>query len=336
MPLTTVGDLASTLQFRRLSAQLKTNMTRLGTEMTTGKKTDLGAAIAGDFGPYVGIERSLRAIAAYKTANIEAAGMLAATQLSLENVQGMNQKLSPALLTASSARDVTLLHATSEDARQKLSAVVATFNTSVAGRTLLGGAATDRPALAAGDDMMAEIKTAIAGETTAAGIKAIVDAWFDDAGGGFETMGYLGSDADMGPLLIADGETVDVDLRADAQVVRDTIKGYVLGGLIAEGALDGDVDEQAALIQFASETLLTADGDVTNARAELGAVEARVEDAQARNAAEEAAYELAKAEMISADPYETASELEAVYGQLETLYTVTARIAGLRFSDYMR
>lgn len=331
-----IGDLAHTFLIQRQTSGLKTEMTRLASELTTGQKSDLGASLAGDFGPYAGIERSLRALAAYNTANIEAAGMLEASQLALENAQSMGRDLSTALFTASTGDDVVLIGATAEDARQKFSAVVSTLNTSVADRTLFGGAATDRPALATAEEMLAEIVTATAGETTAAGIVAAVDSWFDDAGGGFETMGYLGSSNDMGPMLIAEGETAKVGVRADDQVIRDTLKGYALMSLIAEGALDGDVEEQAALTATAAEKMLTADGDMTDLRARIGAVEARVENAQARNAAEEAAYELARSELIGADPYETATEFQAVYSQIETLYTVTARIAGLNFTDYIR
>lgn len=332
----TIGDLANTFLIKRQTSGLKSEMSRLASELTTGRKADLGASLAGDFGPYAGIERAMRALAAYATANTEAAGMLAASQLALDNVQSMGRDLGAALLTASSSEDVVLIGTTAEDARQKFSAVVATLNTSMADRTLFGGAATDRPALASAEEMLAEIATAVSGETTAAGITAAVEAWFDDAGGGFETMGYLGGSKDMGPLLIAEGEKAEIGVRADDQVMRDTLKGYALMSLIADGALDGAVKEQAALTASAAEHMLAADGDITNLRARIGAIEARVEDAQARNAAEKSAYELARTELIGADPYEAATELQAVYAQIETLYTVTARIAGLSFTDYMR
>lgn len=336
MNTVSIGDLANTFTIRRQTSGLKADLNRLASEMTTGRKADLGASLAGDFGPFAGIERSLRALTAYSTANKEAAGMLEASQLALGNVQSMGRDLSAAVLTASNTEDPVMIGATAEDARQKLSAVVSSLNTSYAGRSLFGGAATDRPALASGDTMLAELATLVAGETTAAGIVTAVDSWFDDAGGGFETAGYLGSSNDMGPLMIAEGETVAVGLRADDQVMRDTLKGYALMSLIAEGALDGDGGEQAALAGAAAGKMLAADGDLTDARARIGAVEARVEDAQARNAAETSAYELARNELIGADPYDTATELQSVYAQIETLYTVTARISGLTFTDYMR
>lgn len=332
----TLGDLASTFQLRRFTGERKADLTRLAMELTTGVKADLGAAIAGDFGPFAGIERSLRTNAAYSTTNTEASSFFAGAQLALESIQSITQDLSPALLTASSARDATLIHATSADAKQKFASVVSRFNTQIADRSIFAGATTDSAALAPAQTMLDDIVAATAGMTTAADVEAAVVAWFDDAGGGFETSGYLGSINDMGAMKIADDETIQMTIRADDSVVRDTLKGLALAALGAEGVLDGDIAEQANLIERASIRMLTSDGDLTQTRAEIGSIERRIEDASARNAAEAAAYEIARGEMVNADPYETATMLETVYAQIETLYTVTARLSALRFSEYMR
>ena len=332
----TIGDLATTFQLRKFTNASKAELTRLAQEMTSGVKSDLGAAVAGDFGPIAGIERSLRANAAYRTVNAEAGSMLTAAQLALGSVQDLASNLSPALLTAASARDVTLIDATSEDARQKFSSVVARFNTRIADRSFFSGAATDRNALVDGDTMLADLAAATAGLTTAADVEAAVTAWFDDAGGGFETTGYTGSLTDMGPMIIADDEEIALDVRADDQTVRDVLKGFAMAALIAEGALAGDVEAQADLIELSAGRLVAAENDVTSLRARIGTLEERVEDAQARNAAERSAYELARNEIVEADPYETATLLQTVIAQIESLYTITARISRLRFTDYMR
>lgn len=336
MPILSIGDLASTFQIRRQSTGLKADLSRLGRELATGLRTDLGAQVSGDFGPIAAIERSLTAISAYRTSNAEAAGLFDATQITLGAVQQLGRDLTPGLLTAASSRDPAMIHATAQDARQKFQASIAALNTRAADRTLLAGAATDRPAMAGADTIMAALVAAAAGETTAAGVTAALDAWFDTPGGGFETVAYLGADSSMGPMTIANGETVDVTTRADDPALREALKAQALAALIAEGVLDSDRDQQAALIATASQRSLAADGQITNLRAEIGAVEARVENAGARNAAEASAYEIARIGLIGADPYDTATELEAVYARIEMLYTVTARIAGLKFTDYMR
>lgn len=332
----TVGDLANTFQLRRFTGERKADLTRLAKELTTGVKSDLGAAVAGDFGPFAGIERSLRVNSAYNTTNTEAGGLFAGAQLALESVQSITQALSPALLTASSARDITLIGATSADAKQKFASVVSRFNTQIADRSVFAGSATDALALAPAQYMLDSIVAAVTGLTTAEDIELAVSTWFDDAGGGFETTGYLGAATDMGAMKIADDESIQMTTRADNQVIRDTLAGLAMAALVSEGALAGNVSEQANLIERASSKLLVSDGDLTQLRAEVGSIEARIEDAGARNAAEAAAYELARGEMINADPYETATLLETVYAQIETLYTVTSRLSALRFSDYMR
>lgn len=336
MSILSVGDRASAFQIRRLSADLKSDLTRLGRELASGQKSDIGAAVSGDFGPVAAIERNLTALRAYQTTAAETSQLLEAAQLALDDVQQMGRALSPGLLSAANARNAAMIEATGEDARQKFAAVAARFNTRAADRSLFAGTATDRPALAAGGDMLAELKAATAGAATAADVIAAVDGWFETPGGGFETSGYRGAGKNVGPWSVADGETVGFDLRADDPVVRDTLKGFALAALVAEGVLQGRTDEQAALIAAAASSLMTVDGAITDQRARIGAAEARVETARTRNSAEATAYELARGDLIGIDPYETATELEAVYGQIETLYTVTARIAGLSFTDYMR
>jgi flagellar hook-associated protein 3 FlgL len=332
------GDLARSFQSQRLTTQLKTDMTRLSKELSTGLKADLGASLAGDFGPYAGLERSLKSLSAYHTSNLEASGMYGAMQIALENVQNTTQTLSSGLLQASSSRDSTLIASSSDDARQKLEIVVSSINTSVANRSLFAGAATDAAPIASASDIMSALGTEIAaaGATTVTDVVAVVDAWFDDVGGGFETTGYQGSQNDMGPLMIAEGETLNVDTRADDQSIRNTLKSFALASLISDGIFTGSASDKADLTAVASQRMLGADDGITELRSHIGAQEARIENAKARNAAEQSAYELARNELTAADPYQTASEFQAVYSQLQTLYTATARIASLKFTDYMR
>jgi flagellar hook-associated protein 3 FlgL len=332
----TLGDMASTFQTQRLTRQLKTDLTRLSTELTTGLRKNTSSKVTGDFGPIAGIERALKALDAYKTATTEAATLTDTVQLSLEYVQSTNQELAPGLLQASSSRTATLLQNTAMDTREKFNSIVSHLNTRVADRSLMAGAATDGAALADADTIMAELLVATAGAASVADLSAAVDAWFDTPGGGFETLGYLGSTTDMGPIRVGDGQIVTQPVRADDQALRDVMKAYAKTALIAEGRLPGDVDAQAELIRISGESLMTADGALTTLRAEIGAQQARIEDISVQNAAERSALEIARNDLIGADPYETASELEAVLGQIETLYTVTSRIARLNFTDYMR
>jgi flagellar hook-associated protein 3 FlgL len=330
-----MGDMASSFQMRIQAGQTRANLSRLSAEVTTGLKADIGKEVSGDFTAFSGIERGLRVTDAYRTANIETATLFAAAQTALDNVQEKGRNISTALLTAQSAEDLTLMQATGENARQQFNSVVSNLNTRLSGRSLFAGAGTDGPALASGEDMMAELVTVTTGLTTAVDVSAAVDAWFDDVGGGFETTGYLGSLNDLGPMNIADDETAEMGIRSDDPEIRDFLKAFAKAALVGHNTMSGNVTETAELMGIAASELITNDGDLTGIRTQIGTTEERIETAQARIEAERSGFEMARNNLLSADPYETATRLQEVYAQMEALYTITARIASLKFTDYI-
>ncbi|MDE9450314.1 hypothetical protein J3R80_07505 [Aliiroseovarius sp. Z3] len=336
MTIVSYGDLASAFQTRSLSAQLKQDMARLGIELSTGRKTNLATHVSGDFGPVAGLEHSLKLQSAYAQSVTEAATILGGTQTVLENIQGQAETLSGGLHVAISSQNPGLLQGTGADARERLFSVVSNLNTNLGGRSFFAGAATDGPALADGDAILSDVMVAIAGETTAAGIADQIDNWFKSPGGGFDTSGYLGSDQDLGPFRLRDGEAATQPIRADSAEIRDLLAALTKAAVIAEGALAGDVEAQKDLATRSSNGLLSVIDDLTNVRADVGRVEARIEAASASNAAEKSALELSYNRLTAADPFETATALQALYDQMESLYTVTARLSQLSFTDYMR
>jgi len=331
-----IGDLARTFQGRQLTGGLKADLTRLSRELTTGVRQDVSTALSGDFGPMADIERLLTTVKSRQTAAQEAAVVTEAMQTSLAGVQENSRALGSALLTVQSTDNVTTRRIVSDNARERFSMLGSTLNTHAGGRTLFGGGATDRAALASSEDMLTALKLAAAGETTAAGVEAVVDAWFDTPGGGFESTGYLGSTGAMGVFQLGEGDRVQPEFRADDPALREVMKGFALAALVGEDVLPGDASQQLELFRIASERMVTADQGLTGMRADIGLAQERIEAADVRNAAEKTSLELARNDLIGVDPYEAASQLEATVSQLETFYTITARLARLNFTDYMR
>jgi flagellar hook-associated protein 3 FlgL len=69
---------------------------------------------------------------------------------------------------------------------------------------------------------------------------------------------------------------------------------------------------------------------------DTGVTENLLVEAEVAGRVEQGALEAARSKITSADPYETASALEAVQFQIEALYVLTARTSQLRLSDYLR
>ncbi|MCK5644400.1 MAG: flagellar biosynthesis protein FlgL, partial [Gammaproteobacteria bacterium] len=64
--------------------------------------------------------------------------------------------------------------------------------------------------------------------------------------------------------------------------------------------------------------------------------EGRIEAEKVRNQAMSVVFELEHSAILSADPYETVTKLEALQGQLQTIYTVTARLSNLSLTNFLR
>ncbi|NDW54184.1 flagellin [Aliiroseovarius sp. PrR006] len=336
MSISTFGDLASTFLTRRHSTQLRQEMTRLSTELSTGRKTDLGANTTGGYGAIAGLEHSLKLMSSHAQATNEARLMAETTQVALTTIHTQAQDLSTGLIAARSANNVTMLQTTALDAEQKFASIISKLNAGAGGRSLFAGAATDGPALADADTIITELMTAISGEVTAAGVSSAIDDWFNTPGGGFDTLGYQGADESYGPIRLGNGETATLPVRANDPEIRTLLAAVAKTVVLAEGALSGDLDQQKSLAEMSSNALLSAVDDTTMLQARVGAVEARIENAVAHNTAEQHSLELSYNELTAADPFDTAARLEELYSQLEALYTTTAHLSKLSFTDYMR
>ena len=337
MKYMSVGDMAQSYQMRRHNVQLKTHLTQLTREMTSGVKADLGKAVSGDFLALAGIDRSLRTLTAFKTATDEAAQLSGVMQEALQAVQDVSGTIGPTLLTAATTVNETHLGIAAQDARQKFLAAATTLNVDIGGRYVFAGVTSDIRPFAGGEDMLASLQTAIAAETTAAGVATAVAGWFTapPGGGGFRDLGYLGSDTALAPLRLGTDEVAELQVTGLDPAIGDVLQGLALAAVIADGALGGNTAARSELARRAGETILGAQGPMAGLRARIGTAEAQIEQAAVRNGSERSALELARGRLTGAYPYETASALEAVSAQMETLYTLTARLSRLKFTDYI-
>lgn len=336
MSLTSIGDMAQTFMIRQQNTHLKTTATRLALELSTGYTSDVSKRFSGDFTITSGLETSLNALRAYKSSAMEAGNFASTMQTAMGHIQDQTiSAVTSLMLTGNSASQIQIDN-TAADVHQKFEAVVSALNTQVGGRSLFSGTATDKPALASAASIIADLQIAITGQTTAAGVEAAVNTWFDASGGGYETTGYLGSTTKLSPFVIGSGQKAEISFSADDSTIRDTLKGLALAALVSEGVLSGNITEQTQLINSARDNLLSVGEKQVQMRANLGTVEAHIETVSVQSASETSALEILKANLLSVDPYETASELQAVQTQLETLYALTARMSRLSLVDFLR
>ena len=335
MSFTSIGDLSQSFQLRRDNARLKEGLQRLTAELSTGRIADLRAASGGDLRPLASVERSVSLLASVRTSNAEAALFAEVAQTALSDVQSGAETLSATALLARTSAVPAQIDAVGREAVQQFEAAVARLNMQAAGRTIFAGLATDGPALRPGSEILDTLETVVAGAATAADVGAALDAWFAP-GGGYETLAYAGSPDPLRPFRVSPGESVDLPVTALAPAIRDTLRGLAMSALLDRGVLGGDVAERAALAGASGESLIAARDGLVTLRGQVGDAEAAIERSRVRNESERAAAERARATIVEADPFQAATELQALQGQLETLYAITARLSGLSLTNFLR
>lgn len=338
MNFLSIGDLAQSFRLRNHEVQLKHEMARLTNELATGVVADPTVAVRGDYTTLAGVERSLVQVGAFRTSAAEAAGLAGAIQIALETVQSQADAAVPSLLSASVNMTDRQIETIALSTHQRLGSVLSALNTRVADRYALSGTATDQPAMANAGVLVAAAQVAVSGQATPAGIASALQSWFDlPAGsGGFLDQIYGGSTNALAAFRLSDGESAGVTITAADPAIRETLRGLTLASLVEAGALAGNREGRAALLRAAGETLVAGDAGLTGLRADLGATEAIIDEAATRVASEAHRLQIARNDILGADPYDTASALEAVKSQTELLYTITGRLSQLRLSDYLK
>ncbi|MEL6204797.1 MAG: flagellin [Pseudomonadota bacterium] len=331
----TVGDLARTLIFRRRNADVRSEIDRLTKEISTGRKADLPAALSGDFTVLASVERDIRSLAAYGTATTELTARASAMQTMLGTIQDQTDKFIPQLLAARGTNQQSYTENLAEEARVKMDSAVSALNTNFGGRTLFAGAAVDGPALADADVILAAVEAAVAGVAAdAATVEAEVAAWFAP-GGGFDTVGYIGSANPVGAQPVSSTQSLSINITAEDTRLREILSGIALAAMADRPPLAGTLSEQTELAEMAGTALLRSQTGLSTLRGEVGAVEAELDSVVTRNGAEETALRITRGELADADIYDSSTQLEAVQTQLELLYAITVRSSELTLTRFL-
>ena len=328
-----VGDASLTNILARQGADLRGQVQRAAQEVASGKHSDIGSTLRGDFAPLLAIDASLSRLAAYHSTTTDAVVHTSAQQSAIAGLSQLAGGISTALLDAGNISTSAQVDTLAADARGRLASAVGLLNTQASGRAVFSGQATGTAPLGRVDDMLTALETAAVGATTAGQVATAVTTWFNDPlGFGAFYQGGTG----LSPSPIAPGEAADLSTTAMDPAIRDTLAGLAMAALLDRGALAGDPSERARLAGTAGQNLLRSeDGRITLA-ARIGMVEAQIEVARTRNGAEETALGILRSDIGSVDPYEAATRLETVRAQLESLYLVTARVSRLSLTEYLR
>jgi flagellar hook-associated protein 3 FlgL len=327
MSFVTSGDAARFATFGQDITRLKTDLQRLSEELGSGRKADIGRAVSGDFTGLSDVQRGLRLNDSFRAGLSNAAGAAEARQATLDRLAAELDNAGPELLAVVSNGRSSELSRRLADAPDRLEVAVSSMNLRLGGQSLFAGDAPDRPALADASTILAALRPIASAAPDIATAIADIDAWFQDAGGGFETVGYLGGAGPGGALYLGEGQLTQPGIAATEPGIRTALSGLAMAALAAEGSLPAADGAQASMAEAAAERMMNGEAAIVDIRARLGVAEGRIEEARVRAEATRTGLQLEEARLTSADPYEVATEIETVRLQLESLYVLTSRLS---------
>jgi flagellar hook-associated protein 3 FlgL len=338
MNVSGASDLARLTMLQTRAINVRDALDRAATELTTGVKNSKYEATGGNLTRLFALERSL-------DRNKVFSETVSLTELRLDIMQeGLGQILKPAeslaidIVTATGLGDVAASRIHAASSRAAFSDAVGVLNGTVAGQSLYAGTTTDRPALAPAADILAQLDAIAAGAPDAATAIAAINDYFDVASGSVPNFfgdGYVGSPDDLNAVEIGEGRRLDYAVRADQAELVATLRGHAMAAVVAGGAFAGDIGNQMALMAEAGSSLLAAKEGMLDLRARVGGSQFAVEQARAERISERDTLGLARAKIVAVDPLEAASAYQQLQVQLESVFTVTSRLANLRFSNFM-
>ena len=329
-------DLAAGMALRRNAAGVRLQIERAASELATGQRGDLVRASGGDPARLFAIERA-RTMAMRDAEGLALAeSRISASQSALGKLQELTGAIGVPLMAALGRGDLGMAKVLSAEAEDAFRLAALTVNERFAGRSLFAGAAVDGPAIISADEMLTELRAVLAAAPDANAAIADLHAWFDAPGGGFETAAWLGDPLDAPRVGLGDGQTEVLAPRGDAAEFRAVLKGLAFGALANDPALVAPPATVPQLLQEAAAITLAARENLIAMRADVGFAEQRIEEAAVRASGRRSALELAWNAAVLRDPYDAATQFQALETQMQTVFTLTARLSRLTLNDFLR
>ncbi|MDO5632168.1 MAG: flagellin [Paracoccus sp. (in: a-proteobacteria)] len=338
MSINSIGDNARAYALQNATNRLKSTIDVLSSELNSGKVADITQRVRSNLQPLHHIESRADILQQFKLNSAEITAQVDIMQAVLGDVHSKVEKLGVSLMAVVVADSPQVVSTHSHEASQAFQSAIAQLNTSVAGVHIFSGIETDHAPLVSADRILAEIEVVVSGATSAAEVNALLDDWFSAPAGedGFLDFAYSGSQGASRQVRVSEYDKAVVDIDASHPALRDTLKFMALGALVNRGVLSESPSDQREILRLSGAGLLNNGADVVGLRSKLGLTQQQIETTYTQNASALATYEIARNDIISADPFATSTALMEAQTQLETLYTLTSRLSNLKLVDYLR
>lgn len=336
MAINTIGDQARAFVLQSQTARLRSTLQVLSQEMASGKVADQAKRVGGNTTILHHYESQITLLKQYQQTGAEAATVAETMQHVLGALHEDSSSFSNSLIAANATSMKSQIGLRVSEARSMFASAVSRLNTQIADQFIFAGQATDTPPVVAADTILSELTTVTTGLSNAADLETAIASWFDAApgGGGYLDFAYQGTTGVPRLVQIADQRSVAFMTSGATPSVREVLKAFALAA-VADGVAMPD-SEQIQAIRRSGQILLDNQQNILDESGRLGLLEQLADRFQAEHSNALALVQIGRSKLVSADPFDTATALSEVQTQMETLYSLTARLSKLKLVDYLR
>lgn len=333
---------------RHQMLRMQSELARLEKEIVTGRVQDTAVHLGARTGLSVSLERDIERLKGIIDSNALASSRLSATQAGLKSLNDLAEYyLSVTTATGSSPADAVMA---SDQARALLTTATAVLNSNLNGENLFAGVNTDvRPI----DDFFAvgsPARTAMENgflthfgfahtDPLAAGISktdmetfltTVIEPQF--LGTDWNTNWSSATDETI-TARITLTETTSASVSANATGIRRLMMSAATVAVF----LDTPISEEArgAILTHSTGQVGHAISQISQVQARAGVVENRLSDATERLQLQINIFTGKNADLVEVDAYEASGRVSTLLAQIETAYTLTARIRQLSLVKHL-
>lgn len=345
-----ISNLAIQNSMRMTISRGQEEIQKLQQEVVTGRFADIGIALGAKSSTSVSYHRDVMRMETILDSNALVTQRLSTSQLSLEAMSNAAQQMLEAFIVANGTDDEPKLTVMRRDVEASLDIFTSSVNTSVNGEYLFSGINSDvKPvddyleagsgaktafdALFLGHFGFDQDDPAVANITTAQ-----MDNFIDNVlepeftGPNWNANWSDSSDTNISSR-IRTNEVVDSSSNANGIGMRSFALAAVIGIELMDSPISSEVraSVNAKAIEYAGQAVTGID----NERSNLGVSENRVAKANVSIEAQIRIMQLHLNDIEGVDGYEASTRMQALLTQVETSYTLTARIQQLNLMNYL-
>lgn len=303
-----IGELTRGILLQTQSTHLKSRISALSSELTTGRVSTPRAHVSGQTGQLHAITHQIAKLTAFDITAREIGPLMETQQLAMTSIE---TGLAPVVQAALGNDEKTFVAAS----RQAFEVALSALKTDHAGRKAFAWA-QDLPDAA---QVTTRLQAALAQSPHEAPDTTIANALSD----------LLTAPADPPDIPIGNHQTLQVFSRSAPDAVVRTLTTLAQGFLISNRTRDQNA------MQHAASELMSDRDQLVQVQADIGTKQNRLEQARARNASQRTHLEMAENDLLGADPFKAATQLKDAEFRLEALFTTTARLSQLSLTRFL-